>query len=259
MNRRYPPLEPELEAFLSSRKVESHVPPDVRANALARARTIVAARGDAPPRPAARPTARPFAEGAVSSRRSRFGLVRVPLVASLAVVLVAAGVFAALDSRRSPTDVMPSPPASSPPTSSLPSHAVTPPAALVAPIARSEAELELSPPVVSPAPEAQVRRGARRRHAPQARHRVGQFEAELALLQPAHEAYEKGDFSGMLRILQEHARAFPRGRLAEEREALRVESLRRLGRQDEAHVVARAFVVRFPQSVFLSHVRDSLP
>ena len=51
------------------------------------------------------------------------------------------------------------------------------------------------------------------------------YAAELALLQRAQVAYAGRDFPGALALVAEHARQFPNGRLAEEREALRVRSL----------------------------------
>jgi hypothetical protein len=77
---------------------------------------------------------------------------------------------------------------------------------------------------------------------------------ELALLQRAHAAYTRHDFSGALTLVAEHARRFPRGHLAEQREALRVRSLAGSGRTQEAHRAAAAFAIRFPRSVLLPRV-----
>jgi hypothetical protein len=49
--------------------------------------------------------------------------------------------------------------------------------------------------------------------------------------------------------IAEHARRFRDGRLAEEREALRVGALAGLGRDEEARHAASNFRTRFPQSV----------
>jgi hypothetical protein len=52
--------------------------------------------------------------------------------------------------------------------------------------------------------------------------------------------------------LAEHGRRFPNGRLAEEREALRVRALNSSGQSESARRAARAFAARFPHSVLLS-------
>jgi hypothetical protein len=62
------------------------------------------------------------------------------------------------------------------------------------------------------------------------------------------------DFAAAQPPIAEHARRFQDGRLAEEREALRVKSLAGLGRSDEARRAAAAFKARFPRSVLLPAV-----
>jgi hypothetical protein len=78
------------------------------------------------------------------------------------------------------------------------------------------------------------------------------YAAELALLRRAQAAYGNHDFPTALRLLAEHGRRFPNGRLAEEREALRVRALSGSGRSDAARLAAHSFAVRFPRSVLLS-------
>jgi len=72
---------------------------------------------------------------------------------------------------------------------------------------------------------------------------------ELLLLQGARAAVAASDFTTARDALQEHARRFPSGQLAEEREALRVKTLIGLGKPQEARQAARAFEARFPDSV----------
>lgn len=72
---------------------------------------------------------------------------------------------------------------------------------------------------------------------------------ELALLQRARAAVAANDWGDAHSAVSEHARRFPVGQLAEEREALRVKTLIGLGRQEEARQAARAFEARFPRSV----------
>ena len=84
--------------------------------------------------------------------------------------------------------------------------------------------------------------------------KVDPFSAELDLLQRAHAAYTRRDFSAALALVAEHARRFPRGHLAEQREALHVRSLVGSGRTDEAHRAEAAFAIQFPRSVLLPRV-----
>jgi len=78
--------------------------------------------------------------------------------------------------------------------------------------------------------------------------------AELLLLRPARAAVAREDFAAALPPIAEHARRFKDGRLAEEREALRVKALVGLGRTDEARRAAAAFRAHFPHSVLLPAV-----
>jgi hypothetical protein len=84
--------------------------------------------------------------------------------------------------------------------------------------------------------------------------RADAARAELRLLRRARAAVAREDFAAALPPIAEHARRFQDGRLAEEREALRVKSLAGLGRSDEARRAAAAFKARFPRSVLLPAV-----
>lgn len=61
-----------------------------------------------------------------------------------------------------------------------------------------------------------------------------------------------------LAAVDEHARRFPRGELAPEREYLRVSSLRRLGRNDEARARGRGYLSTYPSSPYAPSVRRIL-
>jgi hypothetical protein len=84
--------------------------------------------------------------------------------------------------------------------------------------------------------------------------RADEARAELHLLRRARAAVARGDFAAGLPPIAEHARRFKDGRLAEEREALRVKALAGLGRNEEARRAAAAFEARFPRSVLLPAV-----
>jgi hypothetical protein len=87
-----------------------------------------------------------------------------------------------------------------------------------------------------PAPSAVARQAGRR------------ADEEVWLLDRARTALEREDFAGAMGPIAEHARRFKHGRLAEEREALRVKALSSLGLRDEVRRAAEAFEARFPRS-----------
>jgi hypothetical protein len=77
---------------------------------------------------------------------------------------------------------------------------------------------------------------------------------EMRLLERARAAAAREDYAAAIAPLDEHARRFPEGWLAEEREALRVEALAGLGRTSEARRAASTFEARFPRSPLLPAV-----
>jgi len=234
MKRRDPGLGAELQAFLEPRTIQRRVPPDTRARALANARAILAAGGAISRSSRREPPTLPPVYGA----RAR-GPVRLALAASVAIAVGAVGAVGALRGR-----------AAHPPQTALPAGPRQPvPAVREAPLGGAPSE----PPVAAAprAPTAKPTRPARARGAGDA------VTAELDLLARAHAAYTRRDFSAALILVAEHARRFPKGHLAEQREALRVRSLVGSGRTDEADRAAAAFAVRFPRSVLLPHVEGS--
>ena len=94
---------------------------------------------------------------------------------------------------------------------------------------------------------------------PERSRRSAEDEAlELRLLERARRALRQRDYADAWSALAAHERQFPRGRLAEEREALKVTTLTGLGKRDDARRVAAEFRKRFPQSVLLSRMDDIL-
>jgi hypothetical protein len=225
MNRRGTDLDPELEAFVTPRKIERRMPAALRARVLARARATAAGEEISPAQP---PQARPVP----GARRRR--LFRIALVASFAVAGAAVGAVAALHGRGART------PEVGPDRPPAPRVAVTNPGS----------------PTTEPPPSAAGKEPARPSRLAHAGAKSDPFTAELGVLQRAQVAYTHRDFSAALALVAEHARRFPRGRLAEQREALRVRSLLGAGRTDEAHRAAAAFAVRFPRSVLLPRVAE---
>ena len=77
------------------------------------------------------------------------------------------------------------------------------------------------------------------------------YAAELGILQRAQVAYATRDFTTTLRLVADHGRRFPNGRLAEERDALRAKALIGAGREKEADQAASTFEARYPRSPLL--------
>ena len=154
---------------------------------------------------------------------------RVALAASLAVAVGAAGATAALRTTMFSRD-----------RGVPPAALASPPfAATVVPMAAADPE---------PAPARASRFTAAQES----------YRAEVGLLQRAQTAYISRNFSGALALVAEHGRRFPNGRLAEEREALRVRSLVAAGRRDEARRAATIFAHRFPRSVLLPRLQETV-
>jgi hypothetical protein len=82
---------------------------------------------------------------------------------------------------------------------------------------------------------------------------------ERAWIEQARMALARGSPGDALAALDAHARSFPAGRLAEEREALAIQALSAAGRADEAAARARSFRQRWPGSVFLPLVDRAAP
>jgi hypothetical protein len=80
--------------------------------------------------------------------------------------------------------------------------------------------------------------------------------AEQALLERARGALKIEDPATALALLREHGESFPRGRLVEEREALRVLALYKAESVDAAGAAQR-FRARFPRSIFLPAIDNA--
>ncbi len=228
MRRRPADLEPELEAFLKPCRIKRGVPPEIRERALANARAIVAAGGVISPAP---PQVQRWASLPISPGRPR-RRVWIALAASVAVAGAAVGAVAALRMRTN--DPLPDPQ----------------PGVLVIPAAK--------PPQAVQEPDVPVTERTRAARPSRATRAVADpLALEIELLQRAHEAYRRGDVTASLKLATEHARRFPNGRLAEEREALRVRSLAATGRGTDARRAVADFARRFPHSVLLPSLQQT--
>jgi hypothetical protein len=126
------------------------------------------------------------------------------------------------------------------------------PTAEVPPTAPAAVEARAAEPAAAPTrrtrePESSVRET--RDHA---------LAAERQLVETARTALARGSAESALVALHRHARAFPRGRLSEERESLLVQALVAQGRFALARQQAVRFAHKYPHSLFQPVVEESL-
>lgn len=81
---------------------------------------------------------------------------------------------------------------------------------------------------------------------------------ERALLDRAQLALSERDAAAALAAIDEHAKRFPRGALAEERDALRIRAFLVAGKKGEARAAFVAFSKRFPSSIHLAGFEEVL-
>ena len=214
-----PPLDPEIASLLARGKVLVIQPDHVKARAVARARASLSGAVSAP----------------LTSKQPLWPRVQ-PALAAGVVLTVAVAAAAAFQAHRAVV---------------APDSAEAPPAVAVSPEPRpAVASNSVSAPVPAPAEPWKVKPGVRPAVGP------SQYALELRLLRQARAAIERGAFVAALVAINEHARRMPSGRLAEEREALRVRSLSGLRRSEDARRAADAFRERFPRSVLLPRIDE---
>lgn len=150
---------------------------------------------------------------------------------------------------------------------SAPVAAVAAPQALPVPTPVVQAPVEAAPIEAGPGqepPEAAVAAPSAVVAAPSAQapeERVlsdRELREERQLLELARSALARQQAQDAFDALQRHAQRFPKGRLAEERDSLRVLALALLGRNDEARAAAVRFRKRYPSSLFGSVVDRAL-
>ncbi len=232
MSLRAQVAEQEVQAVIERGRHIRRAPDVVRARLLARARVAVAASAQA------RRLGIPETAPAWRGRRLAFA-------AAALLLFSAAGATAALYTHaRRPAEI----------GSSLRARSEAPSVRAAAPKPSVSAAPKPSVAEVEPAP--QVLASPRILHSHRALSPQESYAAELYLLQRAQSKYASQDFPDALVLVAEHARRFPNGRLAEEREALRVRSLAGADRGDQARRALAAFARRFPRSVLLPRLRE---
>jgi len=81
---------------------------------------------------------------------------------------------------------------------------------------------------------------------------------ESELIEAAWSALDRDDPEGALAAIGRHQDHYPTGRLAEERDALRVLALAKAGRTDEARERADLFRAEYPRSIHLAAIQAAL-
>jgi hypothetical protein len=231
-------MEEEARSLLSAVQAPEMVPAAVKARALRRLTLAIPGPGaggaPAAPAPGGQGSTGPAAQGI-----GRALATRVPAW-SLLLSFVAGGALATVRPRTE------APSTGHGSTTALPVAApsvivtAAVPAEVEAPTATA-ATAEAKP--SAPAPALRAAASATGRAA------EGALEAERAVLDVARTALGRGDGSNALRATAEHARKYPRGALAEEREAMAIQALRLLHRDDEAEARLGRFRGRFPTSL----------
>ncbi len=215
-------LSPEARAFLDAEGSVPELPSAVRARAIGRARDALAARAILPLAPPPRVTSP----------------ARWAATVTLAALTGAASVVAAYGIHAHFAQVEPS---------TQESPLATP--VLVVAVPKTPDAPEPLPPVDEEAPPSRSGMLPTRRPSP-----ADALRAELHVLRQARAAVAHEDFAAALAPIAEHTRRFRHGRLAEEREALRVKALVGLGRNEDARRAASSFRTCFPNSVLLRAV-----
>jgi hypothetical protein len=113
-----------------------------------------------------------------------------------------------------------------------------------------------APPLAAPAAAASAVPALPPRAAPSVS--TSLLSAERILLDSARGELTSGNAAQALVLLDSHAHRFPRAQLAEEREALVIQSLVALGRYDEARAAAARFKAATPGSLFLPAIEASV-
>lgn len=224
------PADPELEAFFAAERARPPASDAARLAALGRVLAGPAAAGTVPP--SSPPTASPPPSSpSVVSRGAAAAVALLALFLGAGLGALGHATWAARGSV---------PHAEAP----EPRDAPEPPIEAVAP----EAERPIEEAVVAPLSEPAVEEAVVP-HEAAAEPEPDSLAAEMSLVSRAQTALQRGLPASALSALDEHARRFPRGELAEEREALAVQALARGGRMEEAARRAERFDARYPHSV----------
>lgn len=123
------------------------------------------------------------------------------------------------------------------------------------PVAAAPPPAAVTPQTTPPAPPTKGRRALRKRAARAAPIPQAWRERERSLIDAAQSSFRAGDAKKTLELLALHRRIHPKGQLKEERDALRIRALVRLGQGPEAQRALTGFQNRYPDSLFLEALR----
>lgn len=240
MNSPEDPIEPWDAPMLRSERARGGPPAEVEARMLARLQASIAQSPVAPPSGPS-PTAPPW----TASRAAR---VLSYLVTFGVGAAVGAGATRERSPRPTPATIAPVATVDASPTVA-PSPPSTPPS-----LVSEDAGVPI------PAVDAgSARVAAAPRPAPAAwRGGGGDLAAETAMIDRAHAALARSQAQTALDVAEGHARRFPRGQLAENRESVAIQALVTLGRAVEARERAAAFHRRWPDGLFREQVDAAL-
>ena len=247
------PLAPEVAALLAA---ERRVPPPSAAREaliLSRLQTAAAATGAATAAGIAA-TAATATANAAPATATGVALVGAALSKPLLILAATTTAVAAIGGGVAISHRQAKAPVAVTATNSVrPNAAVRAPAANARPNGHDAVDM---PPHIAPVPplldvaaDKSPPRSASSR-APRAPETAGpDIAAEATILEKARRALVAGDGAAALVELDRHAQHFPRGSLAEEREALGIRALLRAGKRAQAHSRAESFARRYPESV----------
>ena len=241
MNAGYPDKSTlTVEALLAAERELVPQPNEVRERVIERARASLA-RNTLP--------------STASSRSARWFGVRVAMAAGVVLTtLCAAAFFAGYRARSGTAEAAPNAP-SAPPSIVVQKNSEPSVVVALIPVGSGSSQLTTNSDAVLGAqhPGKQSPYGASKEAID-----VEGYAKELRVLQPARQAVASHDFNTALSSIADHQRTFPSGRLAEEREALRVKALLGLGRTAEAQRAGAVFRSRFPKSALLGRIEEML-
>ena len=107
-------------------------------------------------------------------------------------------------------------------------------------------------------PTPKVRKEVRPKESERANALESQLARERALIDVARTAIARGHTQSAFAAIERHQRAYPEGRLAEEREGLRVIALVKAGRISNAQEKLRQFRRLYPQSLLLPAIESAV-
>lgn len=239
------PVEPLLESLYAAERMAPGPDDATRARLSARLEASLGAPLGALPR---RPGPVSVASGGAAGGWGGVLLVVAAFVGA-GIVAVGAGFLVSRARTHAPARRLAAAPVTKAP---VPRVAVPSPAPAPSPAAHPQPATDL--------PKAQVPESAPHANAARATRRpaTSSLAGEEALIDRAHRALDRGRPEQALGALDAHRARYPNGRLAEEREALRVLALCREGRAAAARRVGSRFARRYPESLFRPMVERAL-